>query len=98
MNKSDNEQAAEQLIHSQRIKNSAVVGLQAGCLTFLVAAVAIVAGLLLDTRLDTFPRWTLILLVGSAPFTLGGVYWMVHRALRRVRSRGENYDDHKKIE
>ena len=98
MEKTDDRQPFEQKTHSQSIKNSAVVGLQAGCLTFLVAGVAIVVGLLLDTRLDTFPRWTLILLAGSAPFALGGVYWLVRRALRRLRGMGETRDDHEKIE
>jgi len=51
-----------------------------------VAGAALAAGLLLDTRLGTYPRWTLILLVISAPFTLGGVYLMVRRALRRTRA------------
>jgi F0F1-type ATP synthase assembly protein I len=59
--------------------------LQAGCLTMLVAGVAILVGYLLDTRFGSFPRWTLIVLIASAPFTLGGVYWLVQRALKRGR-------------
>jgi F0F1-type ATP synthase assembly protein I len=62
------------------------IPLQAGCLTFVLAVVAILIGLWLDTRLGTAPRWTLILLIGSAPFAMGGVYLIVRRALRRLRA------------
>jgi len=62
---------------------SAFVGLRTGCLTFVLAGAALVVGMLLDTRLDTYPRWTLILLGISAPFALAGVYWMVRRNLKK---------------
>ena len=67
----------------------ALVTLGAGCLTFLVAGAALGLGLLVDTRMETFPRWTLILLAGSAPFTLGGVYLIVRRTLKRMKGKGE---------
>ena len=76
----------------QQVRRSAFVGLQAGCLTFFVAGTAIIVGWLLDSRMDTFPRWTLILLIGTAPLTLAGVYLMVRRAIKgkaRV-SKGED--------
>jgi hypothetical protein len=57
--------------------------LQVGCLTFLIAGIALAVGLWLDSRLGTFPRWTLILVLGSAPLTLFGVFWMVRRSLKR---------------
>lgn len=59
--------------------------LQVGCLTFLVAGLALAGGLWLDVRLDTFPRWTLILVLGSMPLALFGVFWMVRRALKKSR-------------
>jgi F0F1-type ATP synthase assembly protein I len=65
------------------------IPLQAGCLTFVLAVVAILIGLWLDTRLGTAPRWTLILLIGSAPFAMGGVYLIVRRSLRRLREEIE---------
>jgi hypothetical protein len=58
--------------------------LQVGCLTFLIAGIALAVGLWLDSRLGTFPRWTLILVLGSAPFALFGVFWMVRRSLRNA--------------
>lgn len=70
---------------------AALVPLQAGCLTFFLAMVAILIGLWLDLRLGTSPRWMLILLIGSAPFALGGVYFLVRRSLRRMRVEQETH-------
>ena len=74
---------------SLSIKRMALVTLGAGCLTFLVAGGALGVGFLIDTRMETFPRWTLILLAGSAPLTLGGVYLIVRRTLKRMKIEGE---------
>jgi hypothetical protein len=74
-----------------------LIPLQAGCLTFALATVAILVGLWLDTRLGTAPRWMLILLIGSAPFTLGGVFFFVRASLRRMRAQAavdEGEDQH----
>jgi len=70
-------------------KRMAWVTLSAGCLTFIVAGLALGVGFVLDSRLETFPRWTLILLAASAPFTLGGVYLIVRRTLKRMKGEGE---------
>lgn len=59
------------------------IPLQVGCLTFLVAGLTLVVGLWLDARLGSFPRWTLILVLGSAPISLFGVFWMVRWSLKR---------------
>ena len=71
---------------TNQARRMALVTLSAGCLTFIVAGLALGVGFVLDTRLETFPRWTLILLAASAPFTLGGVYLIVRRALRKMKS------------
>lgn len=67
------------------MKRSALVSLSAGCLTMFMAGAALLVGLLIDARLGTAPKWTLILVIASAPFTLGGVYLIVRRALKRSR-------------
>lgn len=72
---------------------SAFVGLRTGCLTFVLAGAGLVVGMLLDTRLGTYPRWTLILLGISAPFALAGVYWMVRRSLKKGGGGKENEED-----
>ncbi|HPX95148.1 MAG TPA: AtpZ/AtpI family protein [Brevefilum fermentans] len=63
-----------------------LVPLQSGCLAFAMATLAILAGIWLDFRLETFPRWTLILLVGSAPIALVIVYFVVRRTLRGLQA------------
>jgi hypothetical protein len=61
------------------------VPLQAGCLTIIIAGVALAIGLWIDIRQETIPRWTLILLVGSLPFTIGGIILIVKRSLKSLR-------------
>jgi len=46
-----------------------VVG-QVGCLTLAVIAVALIAGLWLDSQFDTKPVFVLALVLGSVPLTL----------------------------
>ena len=80
--------------NAKQLRRSAFVGLQAGCLTFLIAGTAIIVGWLVDTRLGTFPRWTLILLIGSAPITLGGIYFLVRRVLKNIKkAQKDNYEE-----
>jgi len=78
--------------YTKNIKRNILVSASAGCLTILVAGAAVIVGLLIDARLGTTPRWTLILLIGSAPFTLGGVYLIVRRALRKAREERERVE------
>jgi hypothetical protein len=86
MNNSGNQKLNEKPLSARSSMQLAWIPLQAGCLTFVLAVVAILIGLWLDARLGTAPRWTLILLIGSAPFAMGGVYLIVRRALRRLRA------------
>jgi hypothetical protein len=86
MDDTGNQNLKEKPLSSRSSMQVAWIPLQAGCLTFSLAVVAILVGLWLDARLGTAPRWTLILLIGSAPFALGGVYLIVRRALRRLRA------------
>jgi hypothetical protein len=72
-------------VGERKFGQTALIPLQAGCLTFAVALGAILLGLWLDTRLGTTPRWTLIMLIGSAPFALGGVFLLTRRALRKLK-------------
>jgi len=46
-----------------------VIG-QVGCLTLAIIAVALIAGLWLDTQFDTKPLFVLALVLGSVPLTL----------------------------
>lgn len=86
MDDTGNQNLKEKPLSGQSSMQVAWIPLKAGCLTFSLAVVAILVGLWLDARLGTAPRWTLILLIGSAPFSLTGVYLIVRRALRRLRA------------
>lgn len=74
---------------TKSIRSQVWMPLRVGCLTFLVAGLALVGGLWLDVRLETFPRWTLILVLGSAPLTLVGVFIMVRHALEKSQDEQE---------
>ena len=75
------------------VKRNMLVSVKAGCLTFLVAGISLALGLWLDYRMGTLPRWTLILLVGTAPLTLIGVYLIVRRAIRKSREESAHEDE-----
>jgi len=74
---------------AQNARRMALVSVQAGCLTFAIAGSALLVGLWLDARLGTAPRWTLMILLGSAPLTFGGIFWLIRRALRSLREQGD---------
>jgi hypothetical protein len=69
-----------------------LVSLKAGCLTFLIAGGALVIGLILDIRQDTLPRWMLIFLIGSMPFTLGGIFLLIKSEIKKIRENGPPID------
>lgn len=69
---------------NELMKQSLLTTLKVGCLTLVVAGTALGIGLLLDFRQGTLPRWTLIFLLGSLPFTLGGIFWMVRRSVKGI--------------
>ena len=92
MDESDIKRKDDELTPPQQRMAVGWIPLQAGCLTFGLAMIAILVGLWLDVRLGTTPRWTLVLLIGSAPFALGGVYFIVRRSLRGMNSTGATPD------
>ncbi len=65
------------------VHNFAVVTLQVGCLTFIVAGLFTFIGLWLDTRFETKPWLTLGMLVLSTPLTLSLVYMSVKARLKK---------------
>lgn len=62
---------------------AAVAG-QAGCLTLVIIFIALGAGLWLDSRFDTKPIFTVVLMVGSVPVTLFSMIKVVQRATSRI--------------
>ena len=86
MNENRDENLTENL---KNVRRSLLISLGSGCLTLLIAAVAIAVGVLLDLRMDSFPRFTLILLIGSAPFTLIALFFIVRKAIRKSAAARE---------
>jgi hypothetical protein len=75
----ENNQKGDQLM-----KQSLFTAVKVGCLTLVIAGLALGIGLWIDVRQETLPRWTLIFLLGSLPLTLGGIFWMVRRSVKRL--------------
>lgn len=73
--------------HSQRALAIAVAGLlgQVGCLTVLIIAIALAAGLWLDTQVDTRPLFTILFVLGSVPVTLYVMVRLVLSGMARVQ-------------
>lgn len=63
---------------------AAVAG-QVGCLTLIVVLAALFFGLWLDAQLDSRPLATVILLIASVPVTLVLMFWVVRRAVARIK-------------
>ena len=62
---------------------AAVAG-QVGCLTLAIIVAALFGGLWLDSRLDTRPMATIILMVASVPVTVVTMIWVVKKATGKM--------------
>lgn len=62
----------------------ASVGAQVGVLTVFVIFVALIIGLWLDKIFQSRPTFTMLLVLGSVPVTLGLMFWVVKKATRRI--------------
>ena len=63
---------------------AAVAG-QVGCLTTIIVVGSLIAGLFLDSRLDTRPTFTILFVVLSVPVTLGVMFWVVRNVTSRIK-------------
>lgn len=72
---------------------AAVAG-QVGCITVVIIAVALLAGLWLDSQFGTRPLFLVGLLLASVPVTLITMFWVVRQATSRI----ENEDTSPKSE
>jgi F0F1-type ATP synthase assembly protein I len=78
----------EERNRSQRAFNltmAAVAG-QVGCLTLAIIFAALFLGLWLDSRFDSRPWITIVLMIGSVPVTLFLMFWVVRKATARLTS------------
>lgn len=67
----------------------AAVAAQVGCLTLVIVLAALFGGLWLDSRFDTRPMITVILMVLSVPVTLVVMFWIVRSATSRLQANTE---------
>ncbi|MBM4424135.1 MAG: AtpZ/AtpI family protein [Chloroflexi bacterium] len=58
---------------------------QVGCVTLFIVLVSLIGGLWLDRQFETKPVFTIILLLGSAPFALFLTFWMAMRAVKNIK-------------
>ena len=63
-----------------------MVSLGSGLLTLVVAGLAAYIGFTIDRRAGADLRWTLILLIGSMPISLGGAYLISRGAVRKLKA------------
>jgi F0F1-type ATP synthase assembly protein I len=81
--------------HTQYTLNLALAGVvsQVGCLTTIIVIVALFIGLLIDSRLDTRPTFTILLVVLSVPFTLFAMFWVVRNITSRMKTVADTDND-----
>ena len=76
----------------EKNKNNVIISrmlsviLGSGALTFVVAGLATFIGFMIDRKAGTDLRWTLILLIGSMPISLGGAYLISRGAVRKMKA------------
>jgi hypothetical protein len=71
---------------SKSLTRMVLVILGSGALTFVIAGLATFAGYMIDRRAGTDLRWTLIMLIGSMPISLGGAYLISRGAVRKMKA------------
>lgn len=79
----------------QRIVNLAIAGIvgQVGCLTLLIILGALFGGLWLDSRFQTRPVITIVLLIASIPVSLAAMFAVVRAGLARIRPQISKSDN-----
>lgn len=77
----------------QRKNKISWLPLKAGCISILIALIAISIGAYLDYINNTAPRWTLILLLSSAPITFSLIIFIIRRALGKERNQSTSVDE-----
>ncbi len=63
-----------------------VIG-QVGCLTLIIILAALFGGLYLDNRFGSRPWFTLTLILGSIPVSLGVMIYISRAAIRKIKTQ-----------
>ena len=88
MSQSDDAPKNSRAQHAFNLTLAAVAG-QVGCLTLVVIFLSLFAGLWLDNQFQSRPLFTILLLVGSVPVTIIGMFWVVRKATSHIRHAPE---------
>lgn len=59
---------------------------QVGCVTLVIIIAAVLAGLWLDSRFETRPTFTLILLIASIPVSLAAMLYIVRMVTSKIKT------------
>lgn len=68
---------------------AAVAG-QVGCITVVIIALALLAGLWMDNQFGTRPLFLVGLLLASVPVTLITMFWVVRQATSRIQNENSS--------
>ncbi len=58
---------------------------QVGCVTLIIVIAAVLGGLWLDSRFQTRPVFTLVLLIASIPVSLGAMLYIVRLVTSKIK-------------
>ncbi|MBU1661908.1 MAG: AtpZ/AtpI family protein [Chloroflexi bacterium] len=88
MSQTDHKEGKNRFQYTFNLALAAVAG-QVGCLTTIIVVAALLAGLWIDTRLNTRPTFTIVLVVLSVPLTLAVMLWVVKKISSRIKPAAE---------
>ncbi len=83
---SDDKQQDRERVQNAFNLSVAAVGSQVGCMTTIIILIALVIGLWLDRVFSTKPMFTILFTIGSIPFTLVAMFWVVRRSTANLIS------------
>ncbi len=92
MSQGDEKTERERVRYAFNLTLAAVAG-QVGCLTLVIIFIALFGGLWLDSRFQTRPTFTIILLLGSVPVTLILMFLVVRQATSRIKPPADQNKD-----
>lgn len=84
MSQTDHTEGKNRSRYTFNLALAAVAG-QVGCLTTIIIVTFLFAGLWIDSRFNTRPTFTIILLVLSVPLTLAVMLWIVKTITSRIK-------------
>jgi F0F1-type ATP synthase assembly protein I len=85
MSQNDSSPGKEKRQYTANLALAAVAG-QVGLLTSVIVIGALLLGLWIDSRLDTRPTYTIVLIVASVPVTLVAMFWIVRNVTKRIKT------------